>query len=172
MTQREILDTIEESWRTLDEAVAGLSEDDQQEPGIVGSWSIKDVVGHVTAWDCLVVGYLEHWRQGQPSPRRDWDSTDEYNAREAIRRRDWTLTQVFDEAADIRRRLRGLIAGMTDEEWATVVTLNDRERPLGEWVGGATGGDDGPGTHAAEHAAALRTWRRAARLVDTAVADQ
>ena len=161
MTQREMLDTLDASWRTLDAAVAGLGEADQMEPGVVGSWSSKDVLGHVTAWDSLVVQYLEHWRRGEPPPVRDWDATDDYNAREVTRRQDWTLAQVRDEAADIRRRLRALIAGVTDEEWATVVTITDRERPLGEWVGGATSGDDGPGTHAAEHAAAIRTWRSA-----------
>ncbi len=161
MTQREMLETLDASCRTLDAAVAGLGEADQTEPDVVGSWSTKDVWGHVTAWDSLVVQYLERWRRGEPPPVRDWDATDDYNAREAARRRDWTLPQVTDEAADIRRRLRALIAGITDEEWATVVTINERERPLGEWVGGATSGDDGPGTHAAEHAAAIRAWRSA-----------
>ncbi len=161
MTRREMLDTLDASWRTLDEAVAGLGEADQMEPGVVGSWLIKDVLGHVTAWDSLVVQYLEHWRRGEPPPVRDWDSTDDYNAREVARRQDWTLAQIMAEAVDIRRRLRALIAGVTDEEWATVVTITDRERPLGEWVAGATSGNDGPSTHAAEHAAAIRAWRSA-----------
>lgn len=161
MTQQELIDIVEASWRALDDAVAGLSEGDMDEPGAVGAWSIKDILGHVTAWDGLVVQYLEAWRRGEPPPPRDWDSTDAYNAREAARRQEWTLAQVTDEATDIRRRLRTLLAGITDEEWGTVVTINERERPLGEWVGGALSGDGGPGTHAAEHAAAIRAWRAA-----------
>jgi len=44
MTQREMLDTLDASWRTLDAAVAGLGEADQTEPGVVGAWAIKDLL--------------------------------------------------------------------------------------------------------------------------------
>ncbi len=160
MTQHEMMAIVEESWRTLDEAVAGLTVDDMTEPDVVGAWSITDVLGHVTAWDSLAVEYLERWRRGEAPPPRDWDSADVYNAREAARRQGWTLARVTDEAADIRRRLRAQLAGITDEEWETVMTINDPER-LADWVGGALNGADGPGTHAAEHAAAIRAWRAA-----------
>jgi len=39
------------------------------------------------------------------------------------------------------------------------ITMRGREAPLGEWIGGALGGDDGPGTHAAEHAQHIMAWR-------------
>ena len=53
------------------------------------------------------------------------------------------------------------IEAITDEEWALMVTIRERERTLGEWVGGALGGEEGPGTHAAEHAEQIRAWRAA-----------
>jgi hypothetical protein len=161
MTQTEMIAMIDASWRELDAAIAGLEETALLEPGVVESWSIKDLLGHVTAWEQLALQYLECWRRGEPPPVRDWDSTEAYNAREAARRASWTLAQVQDEAADTRRGLHAMLATITDEEWASRVTIRDRERPLGEWVGGALSGDDGPGTHAAEHAAQIRAWRAA-----------
>lgn len=161
MTRDELTAIIEDSWQRLDAAVDGLDDAALVEPDVVGPWSVKDLLGHVTAWDRLPVQYLEHWRRGEPQPERDWTSTDEYNAREAARRQSWAPEQVREEAADTRQRLRGLLAGISAEEWAAPVTLNVRERPLGEWVGGALSGPAGPGTHAAEHAAEISAWRAA-----------
>jgi hypothetical protein len=157
----ELVVMIEASWREFDTASEGLDETAMAAPGVVESWSIKDLIGHVTAWDQLAVEYLERWRHGGPEPARDWDSADTYNAQEAAWREGWTLAEVRDEAADIRRRLRAVLASITDEEWATVVRINYRGRSLGEWVGGALGGTARPGSHAAEHAARIRAWRAA-----------
>lgn len=161
MSRNELTTLIEESWRRLDAVVAGLDDAALVDPDVVGPWSVKDLLGHVTAWDLLAVQYLEHWRRGESPPERDWTSTDEYNAREAARRQSWTLEQIREEAADARRRLRALLAGISAEEWAAPIALNGRERPLGEWVGGALSGPAGPGTHAAEHAAQISAWRAA-----------
>jgi hypothetical protein len=159
MTKDELIAVAEASWRRLDGSVAGLDEAAMLEPGVVGEWSIKDTLGHVTAWDELVVDYLGRWRRGEAQPTRDWSSADEYNARQAARRQGWSLAQILDEAADIRGRLRDLLAGLTDEEWEQPETIDERQRTLGEWVGGALNGDEGPGTHAAEHAGEIEAWR-------------
>ncbi|HZS92734.1 MAG TPA: DinB family protein [Chloroflexota bacterium] len=161
MTKDELVAVVEASWRHLDSSVEGLDETAMLEPGVVGDWSIKDTLGHVTACDGLVVLYLERRRRGEPQPEGDGDSVDEYNAREATRRRGWSLAHILDEAADIRGRLRTLLADLTDEEWEEQVTINGRQRRLGEWAGDELGGDDGPGTHAAEHAAEIESWRAA-----------
>jgi hypothetical protein len=161
MTKQELVAIAEASWRRLDTTVAGLDEAAMTEPGVVGAWSIKDILGHVTAWDQMVVQHLECWRRGEEPPRRDWASADDYNAREAAKRQGWPLAQILDEAADIRGRLLTLLDGVTDEEWVALMTLNGEQRPLGEWVGGALSGDEGPGTHAAEHAAQIHAWREA-----------
>jgi len=36
-------------------------------PGVVGDWSLKDLIGHIAAWEHLVVDYLERWRRGSGS---------------------------------------------------------------------------------------------------------
>jgi hypothetical protein len=159
MTKDELVAAAEESWRRLDRSVEGLDEAAMQEPGVVGDWSVKDTLGHVTACDHLVMEYLERRRRGEPQPAHDWASVDEYNAREAAVRQGWPSAQIVEEAAEIRGRLRALLAGLTDEEWDEPVTINAQQQRLGEWIGGELGGDDGPGTHGAEHAVAIRAWR-------------
>jgi hypothetical protein len=159
MTKDELVAAAEESWCRLDRSAEGLDEAAMQEPGVVGEWSVKDTLGHVTACDQLVVEYLERRRRGEPQPACDCASVDEYNAREAAVRQGWPSAQIVAEAAEIRGRLRALLAGLTDEEWDEQVTINAQQQRLGEWIGGELGGEEGPGTHAAEHAVAIRAWR-------------
>ncbi len=159
ITKADLLPIVEASQRRFDEAIAGLDDAAMIEPGVVEQWSIKDLVSHIAAWEHLVVQYLERWRRGEPALEPTWSSADEYNAGESARRHTWTLTQVRDDAAETRRRLQALLVGMTDEKWDMQMTMRGRERPLGAWVGGALSGDDGPGTHAAEHARQIVAWR-------------
>ena len=159
MNQRELLTTVEESWRQLDAALDGLDEAAMVEPGVVEAWSVKDLLGHVTAWDQMALGHVERWRRGEQPPAAF--SVDDYNAREAARRRDWSPATVREEAAETRQQLRSTLAAVTDDEWSAVVGEGDQQGPLGDWIGGPLAGSTGPGTHAAEHAEHIRAWRAA-----------
>lgn len=160
MDQYTMIAVVEDSWRRFDAAIAGLDEAALAEPGVVGEWSVKDLLGHVAAWEQRALEHIERWRRGEP-PVRAALATDEYNAREAERRRGWTLAEMRDDVAETRRRLRAALASIADAEWAAVITIDGRQRTAAEWIGGALGGDEGPGTHAAEHAEEIRAWRDA-----------
>jgi DinB family protein len=160
MDQRALLAIVEDSWRRLDAAVAGMDDAALSEPGVVGEWSVKDLLGHVATWDQRAIEHIERWLRGEP-PALTGVSTDDFNAREAARRHGWTPTQVRADAAETRQRLRAALASIGDAEWATVITVDGRRRPAGEWIGGTLSGDEGPGSHAAEHAAEIRAWRDA-----------
>jgi len=159
LSKEDLMTSVASSQRQFDAAMAGLNDATLVEIGVVGQWSIADIVGHVAAWEQQVVQYLERWRRGEPPLEPTWSSADEYNAREAAMRQSWTLAQIREDAAETRRRLQALLVGITNEEWGVPITMRGREAPLGEWIGGALGGDDGPGTHAAEHAQHIMAWR-------------
>jgi hypothetical protein len=160
MDQNAMMTVVEDSWRRLDAAIAGLDEAALTVPGVVGEWSIKDLIGHVATWEERAVQHVERWRRGEPPALRGV-AIDEYNAQEAARRQGWMLAKVLDDAAETRRRLRAALTSITENEWATVITIDDRQQTAGEWLGSALGGDEGPGTHAAEHATEIRAWRDA-----------
>ncbi len=159
MTKADLLAALADANEQFDTAIAGLDEAALVESGVVGQWSIKDLIGHVTAWEQLAVEALEQARSGEPIPAPSWASADEYNAQDAARKSGWTLAEVRADAAETRRRLLALLADLTEEDWMTPVASGDREQPLGDWISGALNGDNEPGTHAAEHARQIGAWR-------------
>lgn len=163
MSKADLLAALAAAQRQFDDAITGLDEAALVEPGVVGAWSIKDLIGHVAAWEQLVIESVEQWWTGEAIPTPAWSSADEFNAQAAGRKSDWTLEAVRVDAAQTRRHLQAVLAQLTDDEWSRPVVIRDRERPGGAWIGGALSGDDGPGTHAAEHARQIQAWRAARR---------
>lgn len=163
----EFLAVLEASQHTFDTALAGMTDSALDEIGVVEGWSTIDLVGHVTDWEMRVVHHLENWQQGLPPLPETEQALDEGNARAVMLRRGWTHAQVTAEAAHTHQRLYSLLSGITDEEWISEATLHGRIRTIGAWVGGATNGDNGPGTHAAEHARHIANWRHRVTVSQT-----
>jgi hypothetical protein len=95
-----------ESWEAL---LAQIGENRMEEPGVAGSWSIKDVVAHLTAWRCRTVGRLESVARGQPLPAQEWPADlhedDEINAWFHARDRGKSVREVLAESRRVFQQL-------------------------------------------------------------------
>lgn len=155
-----VLAVVEDSWRQVDAAVAGLDEAALVEPGVVGAWSVTDLVGHVAAWEQRALSLNPCGCSGAAPAGVEEVAVDAYNATEAARRRSWSPVQVQTDAAATRAQLRSALESLRDEDWAALLCMGVRTAPLGEWVGTALGGAL-PGAHASEHAGQIWSWRAA-----------
>ena len=45
------LEKLQTERRRLEQNLAQLSENDMLQPGVVGEWSVKDIVAHLTDWE-------------------------------------------------------------------------------------------------------------------------
>lgn len=160
MDRQEFLAVVEHSWQQLDAALEGLDDAaSMQEPGVVGDWSLQEILGHVSTWEQVALRHVEEWRSGQPLNGLGGATVDDFNAQEAARRQAWSLAQVRVDVEQTRQHLRATLRSLTDEDWNTIVGDGESQDPLGDWIGGALNGDLGPGTHATEHAVQIRSWR-------------
>ena len=152
MNRTTLLATIAAGREELDAAVAGLARDSMLER-IDETWTRKDVVAHLEAWERRVVENLETLRAGG-TPDGSVE-TDELNERFFGQSRDRSLDDVLAGERSAYNAVLGTIDGATDEElfdghhfaW----TEGD---PLADWFRGNT--DE----HYAEH---LEQLTRAAR---------
>jgi hypothetical protein len=134
MTRTELLDAIRTGRRTLDDTLAGFS-DDQMADRIDETWTRKDVLAHVGAWERRVVALLERLRAGAPAgPAVE---TDELNERYWREDRDRPLDDVrASEAADYDA-LIAAVEGASDEELFDGGHFDWTEgEPLANWFRG------------------------------------
>ncbi len=69
-TKDELINDILVEHKRLERNISDLSETDMLQQGVVGEWSIKDVLAHIVAWEQLFLNWYESrfrrnktWRQ-------------------------------------------------------------------------------------------------------------
>ena len=85
---------------------------------IIGEWSLKDIVGHVSTWEAEVVTALRDTSEGRRPGLLDFDesTTDTWNADHAERKRSLNFWSVLEQLKSGRERLLELLADFSDED--------------------------------------------------------
>ena len=115
------LSTVSSSWRELERAIAHVPHDRVDTPGVVGSWSVKDLIGHVATWDQEALQALRRYLVDRDAKALvTWPADiDGFNAREAARKRGTDLAELHRELAGSHRQIVELISGLAEEEIET-----------------------------------------------------
>jgi hypothetical protein len=134
VTRTDLLGAIRSGRRSLDETLATFG-DDQMAERVDATWTRKDVLAHLEAWERRVVRLLERLRSGAP-----WEAeveTDELNERYWRESRDRSLTDVRAGERDAYDALIAAIDGASDEELfdGSHFAWTDGE-PLAAWFRG------------------------------------
>ena len=154
MTKDELLRAIQKSRAELEAVLAGLTEEQMTDPGVMGDWSVKDILSHLTAWEAETVTLLAKTKQGkQPAAGHSDKEIDALNARWYKENKNRPLNHVLADHAGVRKQLLRQLESCSEAE------LNAprpwlKNRAVGEWVIGDTF------EHEAEHLMSLREWRQ------------
>ena len=143
-TQRELLDREAKAWTRMWEQVERIPADERQRPGVIGDWSVQDLVWHCAEWDRFCARHLDLMRAGPwtdpfaHEPEAYWDRV---NQEIADRSKTMAWADVEAGTASAREQVRTAIA--------TFDTVGDVAT---EWFAGET--FDHYDEHAAHIAAA------------------
>ncbi len=148
MKRERLYERLESRWRELHDAFEGLSDEGLLEGGVVGPWSVRDVLAHVTTWDEEALKALPVIVEGGRVPRYSdlYGGIDAFNALVQGRKRGLSLEQVLTELEETHRRLLSYLDGVPDAAFATEGRFLRRLR------------QDTYG-HYREHAEQIRAWR-------------
>jgi len=148
MKKQQVLDKIEQGWAAFNAAYAGLSDEQLAAPGVVGEWSVKDILAHVSWWEEEALKYLPYIVQGKRPPRYAdvYGGIDAFNAQMTELKRGLALAEVWRQAADTHRRLVEYVQEVAEEQFATETRFRRRLR-LDTY------------SHYPEHTRAIREWR-------------
>lgn len=90
-----LIERIETHWRELLAALEGIPEEHLLAPGAVGTWSVKDLLGHIAYWDGEATARVRRIMAGK-SPELPEDSSWEVHSVEAVAQRaDWSLERAW-----------------------------------------------------------------------------
>ena len=145
----EELEAEREEW---EEALADVPTDRLEEPGVAGSWSVKDIVAHITWHEQEMVRLLDT-RELEGSP---WWllPTEERNAKIYQENRERTLRDVMAEADAVYLQLVDALSSLDEED------LNDPAAFVGmppDWNPGDILSQN-TYLHYRSHADSVRAW--------------
>jgi len=113
-----LLTVIDRRWQDLLASYAGLSDADLTEPGVTGSWSVKDIIAHVSVWESEALAHLPVVLAGRRPPRYSvtHGGINAFNARATERNRALSLSEVMQLRDDTHRRLLEFVARVPEAE--------------------------------------------------------
>jgi len=155
MNKKELLAALEGSHNRVLEAIEDLTPQQMLEPGVVGDWSIKDILAHLARWEAELVKLLWQAHQGiKPSSvHTDQISVDEVNARWQLEDRDRPLERILNDFNGVRQQTIRRLDYFTDQDLNTIERYRWLEgRALWEWI--ATDSFD----HDLEHLVQINAW--------------
>ena len=106
---------IDEAWQGLKQALARVPPERMEEGGVVGVWSIKDVIGHITTWENEAIDAIQSYL-----PRGDvkvlaWPDVDALNERTVNAKRQTPLAELKADFDTTHARVLELVGGLTEE---------------------------------------------------------
>jgi hypothetical protein len=156
MEKTELLETLEDSHQELVEMLEDLPEATLLEKGVMGKWSIKDILAHLTYWEGQLVTLLFQAKSGMPKPSTAHfspESVDTINERWHQQGQERSLDMVWSDFVGVRKQTIRRVSAFSDQD------LQDPKRfpwladkPLWMWVMSDSV------EHEEEHGDVIRDW--------------
>ena len=130
MRKAQLLEKMERAWRDLTESFAGLPAERMVVPGVVGDWSVKDVLAHVTTWEDEALTHLPHILAGETPPRYSvtYGGVDAFNALMTERKRALSLEEVLRQLEETHALVMAYVKSAPEELLVTETRFRRRIR--------------------------------------------
>ena len=153
---------LEEGQRALDDALAGLTDQQIRRTATLGGggWSVKDLIDHIASWERRALEVFDAAARDAPFEALiGIRAVDVLNERNLAASRARSLRDVRRDARTAHRELMARMAGQTADDWRSLVTMSTgRRHQLGTLVGSTTAGPSGPFMHVWAHLPDLHSY--------------
>lgn len=148
MKIQQALDRLASAWKDFEGSYAGLSDTELLIPHVTGTWSVRDIIAHVTWWEEEALKSLPVIRAGRAWPRYSttYGGIDAFNALMTEARRGLSLPEVLKQHGEVHERLISYVGAAPEELFARETRFRRRLR-------------FDTYSHYPIHAKAIRAWR-------------
>jgi hypothetical protein len=148
MDRSGLLKQLDKAWVAFTGSYVGLSEVELLESGVVGVWSVRDIIAHVTTWEEEALKHLPLIMSGGRSPRYSvsYGGINAFNRLMTERKQGLAISEVLKEQEEVHRRLVSFIVGAPEELFVRETRFRHRLR-MDTW------------SHYPKHTEAIRKWR-------------
>ena len=148
MDRQQLLSKLDRAWADFEQSFAGLTDAQMLEPGVVGDWSVKDILAHVTTWEEEALKSLPLILEGRKPPKYSvlYGGIDAFNAQQSEMKHSLPLADILSQAETTHGRLVSFLEGVAEEQFIRDTPFRHRLR-LDTY------------SHYPLHARMIREWR-------------
>ena len=122
-SKTDLLAAINQEREALETTLEALTHEQMVETGVVGEWSVKDVLAHLIEWEQMVLEWYRAGLRGEnpelPAPGYKWNQTPQLNQLIYEKHRDRPLDEVREQFQASHREIFGVIQELSNEELFT-----------------------------------------------------
>lgn len=142
-SKKQLLDSIHQNYDALQKELADLTPEQKTEPGIVGEWSVKDVLAHLTEWQRMTRSWYAAGKRGEdpktPSEDYTWREIPALNQQIYETYKDAPLDEIERDFLASHDETLTLIETLDDEELFTPKVYKwTKSTTLGSYLTSAT----------------------------------
>ena len=126
-TKEKSLNEIARAWQEFQEILKRVPPERVDEPGVVGQWSVKDIVGHITTWEAEMVRLVQRYIDTRDPTALPYEDVDAFNERTTGEKRARPLTDLLDELHKAHEMAVGFVENI-DETSFDVAEVERRVR--------------------------------------------
>ena len=112
-SSKDVVRQIEDSWRELQSALAEVPGDRIEEPGVVGPWSTKDLLGHVTTWEAEMMANVQRAVDGLEM--KCYPDVDAFNADASAAKQAMSVEDLRRELSRVHGETVRFVSALSDE---------------------------------------------------------
>ena len=122
-SKTDLLETMTVEYQKLQALLQPLNESRMTQAGVCGDWSIKDMLGHLTEWQRMVLSWYQDGAAGKdvktPAPDLKWSEIPILNQRIYEQYRDVPLADMRQQLEASHAATRQVLEGIPDEALVT-----------------------------------------------------
>lgn len=119
-TKEQLLEEIDKERHALEEFLAGLTPDELVRPGVLGPWSVKDVMAHLLEWEQMFLGWYKAGLRGnipeKPAPGFKWNQLPALNQQIYEKYCGQPVQAVRKQFRASYRQIRKTLQGLPEED--------------------------------------------------------
>lgn len=139
---------IDKAWQALDTVLAEVPSEHMDAAGVVDSWSVKDLVGHISTWESEMMENVRRFLDPHDGEMRRYPDVDAFNERTVRGKRDMSLDDLVGDLEKTHKEtvefVRDLPEGafeMPEVDWRIRIDTYEHYSEHGEhirdWLTGA-----------------------------------
>ncbi len=122
-TKTAIIEQLNTERRRLLQNLEHLTPEQMTQPGVVGVWSIKDILAHLADWEAHMPIWVASARQGDPVAEIEsglnWKQFEDFNVRIYARHKDQSLSEVLTYFHSTHQSFMDMVEAMPEDEMLT-----------------------------------------------------